>query len=142
MRDYAQLFHVTEEATAKKILAEGYAGGWGDVGYGVYFYNNLDDAVEYARRGGWDGQLARPAVIESSVPYDRFQKVEPHPEWPNPEDYETVRYAPMDEDNETDRLLVPSAIVWHTKPSRRSSKKRRTSKKSKKTNPRPRRLGP
>lgn len=117
-----KMFHVTEAATAQIILAEGFAGGWGDAGFAVYFYDNLPDAVNYAKQGGWDGELERPVVLEACVPFERYQTVEPDPGWPNPEDYVNVRYVPLD-DRKDERLDVPREIVWTQEPKRRAKVK-------------------
>jgi hypothetical protein len=122
------LFHATSKAAAASILREGFAGGWGDAGFGVYFFDNLPDAVDYARRGGWDGELRSLVVIEACVDRGLVQRIEPDPGWPNPEDYETVRYVEMDDDDKKARLNVPRSVVWPAPPKKRRSSKRRSSR--------------
>jgi hypothetical protein len=43
------VFHVTTREIAHDIAAHGFLGGWGDIGFGVYFYGALGSAVRYAR---------------------------------------------------------------------------------------------
>jgi GNAT superfamily N-acetyltransferase len=105
------LYHTTSPDAAEAILVEGFLGGHGDVGFGVYFYDNLPDAVAYGRRGGWDGSLATFAVLEAEVPMRMIQPIEPHPEWPDPEAYNNVRYVEMDENDVDQPLRVPTKIV-------------------------------
>jgi hypothetical protein len=105
------LYHVTDLATAKVIMKEGFAGGWGDAGFGIYFFDNEDDALDYGDRGGWDGSLKNYAILE--VHDDRFkaEHVRPDPAWPNPEDYETVLWVAPDPDDSNMRWRPSRAII-------------------------------
>lgn len=105
------LWHTTSPEAAQDITQEGFQGGWGDVGFGVYLYDNMADAVAYGERGGWDSKLPQFAVLEVEVPYSIVEGIDPHPDWPNPEDYQTVRFVPMDEDHEDDFLVLPTVVV-------------------------------
>jgi hypothetical protein len=91
-------FHVAEQSDAQQIMLDGFEGGWGDVGFGVYMYGTLASAQQYASQGGWDGRLKHPCILElrSNEP----ALVTPEPSWPNPEDYCDVYWHEMDEDRE------------------------------------------
>ncbi len=91
-------FHVCDREDAVDIIANGFLGGWGDVGFGSYFYGNPGEAESYAMKGGWDGDLVDPVILE--IETNEVEKVIPEPSWPNPEDYSDVWFKPMDEDNE------------------------------------------
>lgn len=94
-------YHVTSADDAQNILSNGFEGGWGDVGFGVYVFGNLHDAVGYMDAGGWDGLLdpENAAIISVEVEdASEFERVVPDRDWPNPEDYENVFWHPM-EDN-------------------------------------------
>lgn len=97
-----RVFHVTTPVGSEEILKEGFRPGWGDAGLGVYFYDNLEDAIAYGRRGGWDKSLKEYKVIQAEVPAAELARIEVNPEWPNPEDYESVIWAPADEDKDID----------------------------------------
>jgi hypothetical protein len=129
--DPVKLWHVTDPKAAADIVKNGFRGGWGDVGFGVYFYSNMSDAVAYGEDGGWDHKLVKFAVLEAVVPDHLVQDIEPDPGWPNPEEYETVRFVPLDE-GAGESLVVPvsvaavgTATVVKKKPKKRTSKRRR-----------------
>ena len=113
-----RVYHTSSPENAAAILREGFAPGWGDAGFGVYFYTNLDDAVEYGLRGGWDGDLIAFAVVEADSTDFPVESVEVNPEWPNPEAYETVVYLPVEPFNdprdEKVRLRLPARAVVAT----------------------------
>jgi len=91
-------YHVTESDAAADILKNGFAGGWGDAGYGVYLYGTPYSAEEYAARGGWDGELKDPVAIE--VKGDDIRKVPIlDPSW-DPHDYEDMYMHPMGESDD------------------------------------------
>lgn len=95
------LYHVTSRANAMAILKDGFEGGWGDAGFGTYLFDCEQTAQDYLADGGWDGELPDDAVIiEVEAPDSEFEAVIPDPAWPNPEDYERVRWVAMDEDDE------------------------------------------
>lgn len=100
-------YHVTERDIAADILKEGFLGGWGDVGFGVYLYGNLPEALNYALKGGWDGELQDPVILAVDDPH--IGLVIPEPSWPNPEDYLDVHWHEMDDDEE-DALWVPQHL--------------------------------
>lgn len=111
--DTKTLYHVTTATNAADILINGFEGGWGDVGFGVYLYDNFMDAEDYLHKGGWDGELTDGVVIEVSADPMEVENIIPDPEWPNPEDYETVMFRPMDEGN----VWTPAmALVDHGDP--------------------------
>ena len=64
----ARAFHVTERENALSILETGFLGGWGDVGFGVYFWTNETVCLAYAKHGGWDGLMTDPVVLEVHDP--------------------------------------------------------------------------
>lgn len=94
-------FHVTERGTAALILEEGFLGGWGDVGFGVYLWAEERVARAYLEHGGWDGPFEDPVILEVSDP--SLVPIDPslvHPAW-DPELYASMRWRPMDgEDSE------------------------------------------
>jgi hypothetical protein len=94
-----EFYHVTTTQVAQKILEEGFRPDWGDAGLGVYFYDNLTDAEDYLTEGGWDGRLdpSDGAIVSIIVDEMELERIIPDPEWPNPEDYETVAWRPMDD---------------------------------------------
>jgi len=103
-------FHVTEKAHADEIREKGFLAGWGDVGFGIYFFDSLAAAKHYAKKGGWDGDLEEPMVL--AVKDERIRPIyddEISPEWPNPEDYKSIYFLEGDEDNE-DKHIVPKSI--------------------------------
>lgn len=93
------VYHVTSATNAEKIKNEGFEGGWGDAGFGVYFYGELHNALAYLDRGGWDGELDRDdaVIVAAEVDNADLDFVIPDPEWPNPEDYDDVLWYPMEE---------------------------------------------
>lgn len=98
-----EYYHVTSLEDAQSILKEGFEGGWGDIGYGVYLFDDLFAAENYAHDGGWDGRLETTQTVIIAIKLeDRSDEVSwviPDPEWPNPEDYEHVLFHPMKEDD-------------------------------------------
>ena len=88
------IHHVTEKSSAHAIAAEGFCGSWGDAGFGVYFFSSFLPAKEYASRGGWDGELTNPCVLE--VMDETIEKVIPDPSWQ--EDYSDVYWKELDPD--------------------------------------------
>jgi len=96
------VFHVTDKKNVSAIIEDGFKGGWGDAGFGVYLYDNVLAAEEYLERGGWDGE-ADPddlRIIEVEVPTEDADYVQPEPTWPNPEDYAHILYHEMDQDSD------------------------------------------
>lgn len=59
----ATFYHATEAENVDDIMTNGFQGGWGDAGLGVYFYDNIYDAQAYVAKGGWDGALKNPVII-------------------------------------------------------------------------------
>jgi hypothetical protein len=102
-------FHVTERETAALILKEGFLGGWGDVGFGVYFWTNETVCRAYAKHGGWDGLMTDPVVLEvhdpSLIPIDLSSL----PSGWNPELYASMLWRPMEGDD-PDRFWRPEAL--------------------------------
>ena len=111
-------YHVTEQENAPDILAEGFYPGWGDVGYGVYFYGTLESAKAYARRGGWDRSLKHPVILAVSDP--RIRKIEEHELDPG---WDRLLYTDMyvlDADEADDGPVVPRSVqIVNPRPRRR-----------------------
>lgn len=105
-----EFFHVTEAENVPDILASGFVAGWGDVGFGVYFYGTYESARAYARKGGWDKKLRHPALLVVRDP--RIRKIalhEIHGSW------DASKYADMyvldgDEDDE-DAPIRPAEVA-------------------------------
>ena len=108
-------YHVTERESAVRILEEGFLGGWGDVGFGVYFWTDETVCRAYAKHGGWDGLIEDPVVLVVEDP--ALQPINPwdiHPDW-DPKPYLSMLWRPMEEDDpdnpwrpETLHLLDPA----------------------------------
>lgn len=62
--DAATFCHVAEREDAQMILREGFAGRMGRVGFGVYVFPSLADALQCIRRGGPGGRYADPVVLQ------------------------------------------------------------------------------
>ena len=94
-------YHVTSREAAESILRDGFWGGAGDVGLGVYFWKSLGKARSYAASGGWDGTLKDPVIIEVRDPALREIDADLlHPSW-NAATYEQMLWVPFeDEDGE------------------------------------------
>lgn len=120
-------YHTTERENVEDILSNGFLGGWGDVGFGVYLYDNIYDARDYAHDGGWDGELKDPVILK--VVSSDLMYVDPDPSWPNPEDYETVCWIELPDDDtrwKPESVSVVDGInevtdndpvqVWHVTP--------------------------
>lgn len=91
-------FHVTSAEDGESIVRDGFLAGWGDLGYGVYFWGSLASAAAYARRGGWTGSLEDPVVLKVCDPaIRRVHETELHPSW-DPSDYEDMMWVELDED--------------------------------------------
>lgn len=92
-------FHVTERETAALILEQGFLGGWGDIGFGVYLWTDEAVARAYAESGGWDGCLEDPVLLlvedETLLPISPWEL---HPDW-DPKPYMSMLWRPMDEDD-------------------------------------------
>lgn len=117
-------FHVTERDAAEAILKEGFIGGHGDVGFGVYFYGCLASARAYARRGGWDGRLRDPVILLATDP--SIAPIEAHllhPSW-NAATYADMLWKEIDEDEQGDTPWMPSEVVmFDTGPFRKRRKR-------------------
>lgn len=90
-------YHVTNRVDAASILKEGFQGGWGDVGLGVYVYASLSEAIAYAEKGGWDNRLKDPVLllIEDST----LERVIPDSNWPTAK-YENMYWKDLEEEGE------------------------------------------
>lgn len=110
MRDFMQIinenagrvyYHVTERDYAQDIIQNGFLGGWGDVGFGVYLYGNMGETKSYAEVGGWDNGLEDPVILAVSdasiVPVTDLD-----PSW-DAAKYADMHWRPMDEDDEDQR---------------------------------------
>jgi hypothetical protein len=99
-------YHVTEHEHATEIMQNGFIGGWGDVGFGVYFYGTLYSANDYAAEGGWDNELENPVILAVNDP--AIEKiVDLDPSW-DAERYADMYWHPMDPD--TDRSWKPAKV--------------------------------
>ena len=92
-----RFYHVTDRAHAQDVIENGFIGGWGDVGFGVYLYDNLSEAEAYAARGGWDQGLTDPVILQLST--QDVEKVEAHPDW-DESTYANMYWHEMDEDSD------------------------------------------
>ncbi|MEP3669955.1 MAG: hypothetical protein ABJN42_24865 [Roseibium sp.] len=104
-------FHVTSRENAQAILEDGFSGGWGDNGFGVYLYDNPSDAEGYADDNGWDGELDDPVILKVTCEYEDLHDIEVQPDWPNPEDYDAVSWYPMDPDK-PEELWKPEMLLY------------------------------
>lgn len=93
-------WHVTSAANAAAILEEGFEGGYGDDGFGVYLFSDLGAAEDYAAENGWDRSLVDPVLLEVRCDPRLIWDIDIQPDWPNPEDYEFVHRFPMREDDQ------------------------------------------
>lgn len=102
-------FHVTERENALSILEIGFLGGWGDVGFGVYFWTNETVCRAYAKHGGWDGLMTDPVVLEvidpSLIPMD----LSALPSGWDKELYASMLWRPLDEED-TERPWRPEVL--------------------------------
>lgn len=110
------VYHVTRMENADEIMRSGFAGGWGDAGFGVYFYGQYHNANEYLSKGGWDGSLNPDSatILAVLINESELDFVTPEPDWPNPDDYEDVLWYRMD-DSSTENWR-PSMEVAYPKP--------------------------
>ncbi|MBW3243495.1 hypothetical protein KUV57_12550 [Epibacterium sp. DP7N7-1] len=110
-------YHVTSPENASDIQSIGFLGGWGDDGFGVYLFDGLHHAADYALNGGWDGALTEAVIIEIRVDPAELDEIHPDPGWPNPEDYADVYVHRMDEDDplpwEVDLEILPRGDLIH-----------------------------
>lgn len=104
------VFHVTERDNVPDIVANGFLPGWGDVGLGVYFYGNAYSAVEYAAKGGWDGELTDPVILQ--VDTEEVRLVAPHPSW-DPGLYLDMWWKDMDDADEQTRWRPANVLIWN-----------------------------
>ncbi|MCA9771096.1 MAG: hypothetical protein KC466_01730 [Myxococcales bacterium] len=92
-------FHVTERETAALILEQGFLGGWGDIGFGVYLWTDEAVARAYAKEGGWDGLLTDPVIlVVEDASLRPIEAWEIHPDW-DPKPYRSMLWRPMGEDD-------------------------------------------
>jgi len=92
-----EYYHVTDRASADSILKNGFEGGWGDLGYGVYLWNGLDTAEDYAAKGGWDHALKDSVILAVSDPQiEEISGADLDPSW-DPAQYAEMYWHPMEE---------------------------------------------
>lgn len=103
-----KLWHVTHIDNLEPIFSEGFEANWGDDGFGVYLFNDLSAAEDYAHNGGWDGSLSTSDAVILEVVTDEALPIEVNPEWPNPEDYEAVYVVFRDE---SDPFFKPDQVT-------------------------------
>lgn len=95
----ARAFHVTERENALSILETGFLGGWGDVGFGVYFWTDETVCRAYAKHGGWDGLVEDPVVlVVEDASLRPIEAWDIHPDW-DPKPYMSMLWRPMNEDD-------------------------------------------
>ncbi len=113
-----KLWHVTHKDNLASILADGFEAGWGDNGFGVYFFNDLSAASDYAYTGGWDGELSidDAVLIEAECDDNDPFPVEIQPDWPNPEDYDAVYVVFREEDDPFFKPVSSSVIEIEHQP--------------------------
>ena len=115
-------FHVTEAENVPGILADGFVAGWGDVGFGIYFYGTYESARAYARKGGWDKKLRHPALLVVRDPRIRqVESFEIHGSW------DASKYADMyvfdgDEDNEDAPIRFAEVVDEGPIPAKKTKK--------------------
>jgi hypothetical protein len=103
-------FHVCDRHDEEGILREGFQGGWGDIGFGVYFYGSRTSAKEYASQGGWDQRLTDLVLLVVSDPeIAKICEAELHPSW-HREKYSDMYWREMNSDAE-DAFWRPAHIV-------------------------------
>ena len=96
--EHGSYYHVTERDYVPDIVENGFLGGWGDVGFGVYFYGNLGEARGYLSKGGWDGKLEDPVILV--VQDGEIEKMDDlDPEWDEAK-YADMWWKPMDADSD------------------------------------------
>ena len=69
-------YHATPQDDAIEILANGFLAGWGDIGFGVYFYGTLSSVKRYVQKGGWGGELVGEDPVILAVQDPRIRKIE------------------------------------------------------------------
>lgn len=103
-------YHVTAPENVADILANGFIPGWGDWGFGVYLFSDPAVAQDYARKGGWDGDLKGKSPVILEVETWRATSGEVHPSW-DARKYETIRWIDMeDHQDEDDPRFMPDAV--------------------------------
>lgn len=105
------VYHVTTAEAAKDILRHGFLGGWGDIGFGVYFYGSLREASAYAQKGGWDKTLSGEHVVVLRVRDPDIRRIHPYemdPSW-DARLYDDMWFLPGMEDDE-DAYIVPEHV--------------------------------
>ena len=90
------LFHVTDRKFVDDILEHGFLPGWGDWGFGIYFFDNIVSARAYAAGNGWDHSLEDPVILAMKTS-EAVQKA-PDPGWSDPEKYLSIWYVPRKEE--------------------------------------------
>lgn len=103
MTERRAFYHVTNSSNVEAILEQGLLPGWGDDGFGIYVFDDLAAAEDYAADQGWDGALAEPVILALEAYPCEVWEVVPDPHWPNPEDYEHVLRYPADPDAAIDQ---------------------------------------
>lgn len=103
-----KLWHVTHKDNTDAILKDGFEANWGDDGFGVYFFDDLTAAEDYAHDGGWDGELDPDDAVILEAETEEAYPIEVNPEWPNPEDYEAVYVVFRDE---SDPFFKPEQVT-------------------------------
>lgn len=90
-----RVYHVTSAKAVPLIHKHGFAPTEGDGGVGVYFWDDLAYARQYAIDGGNWGTLIRPTILAVEVDEDRLDNINP--------DFSMVGET-EDEDEEEDLL--------------------------------------
>lgn len=106
-----KVWHVTDASTANIILREGFMGSWGDCGFGVYLWTDPMMVKSYVRKGGWDGSLTDPVIIEVEAPMSELQRCEVHSEWENAQKYDYVVWYEMETEDYDERWEPKRRIV-------------------------------
>jgi len=101
-------YHVTERDNLESILSKGFLGNWGDVGFGVYFFDNILSANNYAKKGGWDKKIKEPVIL--MVDDNEIEKLIPETSWDNKDDYLAIYWFEMNEDEDEENYWKPSFL--------------------------------
>jgi hypothetical protein len=119
-------YHVTDRQSAHEIMQHGFFGGYGDVGYGAYFWNNPEYAHAWGGTGSYNNNLSDSVILEikDHAPISAMHGF--HPDWEDERDkYENMSYVPMDENNDEATWRPSSIKIYHDPKAQSTSPKAR-----------------